>query len=147
MVDVKAFMANEAAAESVKKLEIAIGEDKEASAFLAAAKSVEDVYRFVKRYITVKFEDFSAIFDDVMNYLTQEKSELSDDTLECVVGGWSWGGVWNLVKEKAVSLSVGIVLGAAVGALCGAYVGGPIGAAVGGVLGAVLGGVMGAAWK
>ncbi len=143
MVDIKAFMADEVAAANVSKIEAAFDEDKEASALLDAAKSLEDVYNLVKRYVVMKFEDFSALFTDVMDYLKEDKAVLADDTLECVVGGWSLGSLWQTVKKKAAAIVLGAAIGGVVGCLAGACLAGGVGAMVGGAVGVVVGAIVG----
>ncbi len=143
MVDIKAFMANETAAANVSKIEAAFDQDKEASALLDAAKSLQDVYHLVKRYVVVKFEDFSALFSDVLSYLKEDKAVLPDETLDCVVGGSFFDKIWNSVKTKVTSIILGAVIGGAVGAVAGACVAGGVGAIVGGAVGAVVGAIVG----
>ncbi len=144
MVDIKVFMANEAVAENVGKLEAVIAEDKETCAILDAAQSVQDVFGAVKKYVTMKFEAFTALFDDVMNYFKEDKAVLSDETLDCVVGGWSWSGLWETVKKKAAAIVIGAAIGAAVGVVAGAATAAGVGALIGGFAGAIAGGIVGA---
>ncbi len=143
MVDIKAFMANKAACEGVDQLEAMIDKDQETCALLDAAQSLEDVFTAVKKYVVMKFEDFTALFDDVMNYFKEDKTALSDETLDCVVGGWSWGGLWQSVKKRATAVLIGAACGAAVGAVAGAVTAAGGGALVGAFIGAVLGGIAG----
>ncbi len=144
MVDIKAFMANKAACEGVDQLEAIIDKDEETCALLDAAQSAKDVFEAVKKYVTMKFEDFTALFDDVMDYFKEDKAVLADETLECVVGGWSLSGLWQSVKKKATAIIIGAACGAAVGAAVGALAGAGAGALIGAFTGAVVGGIAGA---
>ncbi len=141
MVNVKAFMANETIYENVGKIEAVIEEDKETCALLDAAKSVEDVFSAVKKYVVMKYEAFTELFDDVMNYFKEDKAELSDETLDCVVGGWSWSGLWQHVKRNATAILIGAAVGAAVGAVAGAATAAGVGAIIGAAAGAIAGAV------
>ncbi len=144
VVDIHAFMANDAAREAVDKIEAVIDTDQETCGLLDLAKSVEDVFEATKKYVSMKLDDFKALFADVMNYFKdEEKVTLADETLDCVVGGWSWGGVWETVKRKAVAVVIGAAIGASALGIGGAVLGGPIGFGVGAAVGAIVGGIIG----
>ena len=143
VADIKAFMANDSAREAVDKIEAVIDTDQETCKLLDLAQSVEDVFEATKKYVAMKLEDFKALFADVMDYFKADKAVLADETLDCVVGGWSWGGIWETVKRKAVAVVVGAAIGGAVLGITGAALGGPIGFGVGAVVGGIAGGIIG----
>ncbi len=145
MLDINAMMADEVQAANVEKIEAALEQDTEGCALLDAAKSVEEVYDVVKRYLTMKFEAFKAIFEDALDYLKQDKAAIPDETLDCVVGGASWlNTAWNWLKRKGTAIVIGAVAGAVIGGIGGAALGGPIGFIPGTVVGAVVGAIVGA---
>ena len=74
----------------------------------------------------MKWENMKKLFAEVTDYFKADKVELSDDTLDCVVGGWSLSGFWN--KYKKAIISTAIIVGCAVA--LGVVTGG-VGAVVG----------------
>lgn len=133
--------------EMLQKLE----KDPATSRIMEAAETVEEMYEAAKQYISVKLDEFKAMFDDVLGYY-DKKTKLSDEDMDFIVGG-SWKSFWN--KFKKVALAAVIVVGtiaacAATAGLAGAAIG-AAGAAIAGtavasaaVTGAVTGGIGGA---
>lgn len=134
--------------------------DPVTSRIMEAAETVEEMYEAAKKYISVKLDEFKAMFDDVLGYY-DKKTRLSDEDMDFIVGG-SWKSFWK--KFKKVALAAVIVVGAvaacvvtagaagaaigAAGAAAGAaMLGTAVGsaAATGAVAGAIGGGIGGAA--
>lgn len=141
--------------EMLQKLE----KDPVTSRIMEAAETVEEMYEAARKYISVKLDEFKAMFDDVLGYY-DKKTRLSDEDMDFIVGG-SWKSFWN--KFKKVALAAVIVVGTvaacvataglagaaigAAGAAAGAAIAGTAvasAAATGAVTGAVTGGIGGA---
>ncbi len=157
-LEVAEILNNEKASEAMEEVKELIHSDPEAMAMMEKAETVEDMYTVFKKFISVPLEAFKTLFHSVADYFKNDKVELSDETMDAVVGGWSWSVFWKANRER-VLMSVALVavvglgitgIGAGVGALIGCFAtataatgtGAAIGAAVGGVLGV---GGMGAA--
>ena len=134
MYNVALVMKDRAAAAEIRNLQAYMEADPVVNRMMDAAETVEDMYEVAKRYIQIKFEDFRQAFNEAMDYLKGSKVELDDDVMECVAGGFSWGGLWNTLKKVAVAVAVGVaVVGACVvtGGVAGAVLGATVGAIAG----------------
>ena len=128
MYNVAAVMNDSVAVAEIKKLQAAMEADTVVGKLMDAAESVEDMYEVAKRYIQIKFEDFCQVFNETMDYLKGSKVELDDGTMECVVGGFSWRGLWNGVKKVAIAAAIGVAV-VTVSAVTAGAAGAVIGAA------------------
>ncbi len=134
MYNVALVMKDRTAAAEIRNLQAYMEADTVVNKLMEAAETVEDMYEVAKRYIQIKFEDFRQAFNEAMDYLKGSKVELDDDIMECVAGGFSWGGLWNTLKKVAVAVAVGaVVVGACVvtGGVAGAVLGATVGAIAG----------------
>lgn len=116
----------------------AMEENPVVAKLLDAAETIEDMYEISKNYITMKFEEFKQMFEEAMNYCKEPKMELSDETMENIVGG---APRW---LKRLGKIALGVVIVAGVIAAV-AVSGGVAGAAVGAVGGAIAGGLSTAA--
>ena len=137
------IMSNEKAMENVKHLEDALTADQEVNALLDGAEDIKGLYKAVKKFLAVTFEVFEKYCKEAFDYFKEDKVALEDETLDSVVGGFSWSGLWNKVKKTVAAVAIGAVAGAVIGGLTGAATGGPIGFVAGAIGGAVIGGVVG----
>ncbi len=132
-INVAEILDQEAVKEASAKLKEAIEADPEANEMVQAAESVEDVYAVVKHFANVTLEQMKVIFHKVVDYFKGPKTELPDEVLDNVAGGWSFSSWW---KENKVNVAVA---GAIVGAcLLGIATGGLFLGAAGAAAGAVL---------
>ncbi len=137
-VNVAELMATEDAMQAKEKLEALLDADPEASALVEAAESVEDVYHVIKRFIDVTLEQVKIAFQKSVDYFKESKTELADEALDNVVGGWSFSSWWGKYK-KAVIMVAEVALVAAAGLAVGAVTFGAGGAVAGLCMGALAG--------
>ncbi len=137
-INVAALMESEGALEVQEKLEALLDADPEASALVESASSVEDVYQIIKRFIDVTLEQVKIAFQKSVDYFRESKTELADEALDNVVGGWSLSSWWGKYK-KAVIMVAEVALAAAVGLAIGAVTFGAGGAVAGFCMGAIVG--------
>ncbi len=140
-INVAEVFGTEDAMERVEKVKAALTADPEVGALVKAAQTVEDVFEIVKKFAKVTLDQTKVLFKKIVDYFKENKAELSDETLENVVGG-SFSDWWN--KKKADIIG-GIVFAACLvgGVVIGACVGGPAGAVVGAAAGFVIGATAG----
>ncbi len=138
------LIENEEAVKAAEKMQAALEADPEVSVLMKAAETVEDVYEIIKRFSKATLAQVKVLFDKTVDYFKESKAELSDETLDNVVGGWSLSSWWNKNKAAIVGWTVFGVC-CAVGVIAGAATFGLGGAAVGLVMGGVVGGLGGAA--
>ena len=121
-VDMEKMLSTEDAKAGVAKVQEAMEANPAFNKVMEAVKTVEDMYEVAKAYVKMKYEDFKVLANKTMEYYRNSKVELKDETMDYVVGGWSFSGFWN--KYKKVIIATAIVAAAAI-------VTGGIGAAVG----------------
>ncbi len=120
------FLQAEDTKEKAMKVQEALERDPAVKAELEAASSFEELYEVFKRYLVMKFEDFKKLCARISDSFRQEKMALPDETMDAVVGGWSF---WGFVeKYKTVIIATAIVVGCAVTA-------GALGAGLGALVG------------
>ena len=160
-VDMEKMLSTEDAKAGVAKVQEAMEANPAFNKVMEAVKTVEDMYEVAKAYVKMKYEDFKVLANKTMEYYKNSKVELKDETMDYVVGGWSFSGFWNKYKKviiaTAIIAAVSVVtagVGAAIGPLAvvavvnmsAAYVSGAactgIGIAVGGSIGAFAGASM-----
>ncbi len=114
----------------------AMEKDAATMKLVEAAATVEDLFQITKRFIQVTFEDFKKVFHQVADYFSADKTEIADEILDDVVGGWSLSGWFKKAANKLACVAgciagVGAIVGGAAlgGAL--AFLGGPVGLAGG----------------
>ena len=139
-INVAALMATEDAQLAKEKFEALVHADPKANALLEAAESVEDVYHVIKRFIDVTLDQVKTAFHKTVDYFKGSRVALDDETLDNVVGGWSFSSWWNKYKD-AVTMVTGVVLIASIGVALGAVTFGVGGAIIGGIAGSVVGGI------
>lgn len=149
-INVAEILSAEKAAEGVEKVKEALASDPEVGALVKAAESIEDVYEIVKKFSKATFEQVKVIFQKTVDYFKEAKTELSDEVLDSVVGGWSLSSWWNKNKAEVIGVAVwvacigiGVIAGACTGGLGGALVGGCVGVVAGIIVGSVAYGVTG----
>ncbi len=150
-INVAAIMEDNQARVTISEIQAAMSKDAVVSKMMEAAQTVEDAYEVVKRYGSMKFEEFKVLCNDMMEYFRGPKVALNDDIMDAVVGGGFWGNLWNKYKNVVICVGAGIAIGAlfatGIGAVvattgvalstsfvAGGVVGGLIGAAAGGTL-------------
>ena len=71
------------------------------------ARDVRDLYEAIKKYTTMKLEDFKHTLNAALAYLAPPKLALADADMEYVIGGGFWSSVGNWFKEnwKAVLIT------------------------------------------
>lgn len=147
--DIGQFLDTDEAKKTIAKVEEIVAGDPEMKALVAKAESPEDMYGVFKKFISSTLEDFKKIFHAMMDYFKAEKIELPDETMDAVVGGWSFSSFWNKYKETIITATVAIalagVMATGLGAAAGVLIAASYGASVGGIAAAgVAGGVIGA---
>ena len=140
-VKIADLMALEGAEEATKKIEEILAADEEVSALAGAAKSVEDAFAAVKKYIQLTLDEFKVVFQKAVDYFRDDKEVIGDEVLDCVSGGGFWSNLWDKVKKPLLAVTV-FTCCVAGGALAGCAAGLP-GMIAGAVMGAV-GGACGA---
>ncbi len=150
-INVAAIMGTEGMTENMEKVKAAFEADQEVGPLMRAAQSIEDVYEIVKKFSTATLEQVKVILQKTVDYLYQDKAELSDETLDCVAGGWFLTDWWKQNKGDCIMLvsviacvAVGTVVGACYGGVGGAIAGASTGAVVGGVIGCTVGAIVNA---
>ncbi len=150
-LEVATILNNEKAPEAMEDVKKLIHSDPEAVAMMEKAETVEDMYAVFKKFISAPLEAFKTLFHSVIDCFKNDKVALSDETMDAVVGGWSFSAFWKANRER-VLMSVALIavvglgitgIGAGVGALVGCFVtcaanigtGAAIGAGIGAVLG------------
>ncbi len=124
----KEFLDLEKTKETMGKVEEILDADAETVALIEKAESETDLYDVFKKYVTAPIEYMKRVFHEVTEYFKADKAVLSDETLDNVVGGWSFSNFWN--KYKKTIITAAVVVGSA--ALLFSGLGAPIGAALGG---------------
>lgn len=122
MIDMAVMMENEEVKAKAKQIEAHMDGDSVISKMLDAAENVADMYEIAKKYLEIKMEDFEMLFNGAMDYFSEKKTKLSDETMECIVGGRKHFN-WKLLKKIAIvaAIAVGTVaLCAGIGAVVGA---------------------------
>ncbi len=145
--EVAAIMDSEKAPEAMAKVKELIYSDAEVAAMMEKAESPEDMYEVFKRFVSMPLEAFKKLCNSVMDYFKNDKVELADETMDAVVGGWSFSNFWNTYKRDilvgaAFIAAIGLCCtgaGAALGTLLVASTATSTGALVGGLVGAVVG--------
>ncbi len=141
-LDIAKLVANEDAAQATERVKSALEADPEVSVLVKAAETVEDVYEIIKKYSKATLAQVKVLFDKTVDYFKETKAELSDETLDNVVGGWSFSSWWNKNKADIIGwtiVGVACVVGLAVGAVTGGVGGAAMGLAVGAVAGLIVG--------
>ena len=112
---------------------------------LEVAKTVEEVYDIMKKYVQIKFENFKVCFEKSMDFFRESKAELSDEVLDTVAGGGWLSNFWNKYKTAIIATAIfvgcvatGGLVGLAGGALVGAA---SVAAAAGAITGTIGGGM------
>lgn len=145
IIDMNAIMTNPEAKRELEDFQGRLEALPEIHAMMEAAKSIEDAYEIVKKFVKVKYEFFKEMCMDAWNYFAEDKMALADEALDEVVGGANWfTRCWEKCKSTIITVAV---LGTCVvaGAVAGAVVGCGVGALPGMFLGAVAGVATGAA--
>ncbi len=145
--EVATFLSAEKSAEAMAKVKEMMDSDPEVKSQVEKAETEEDMYSVFKKFISMPIEAFKKLFHSVTEYFKADKVELSDETMDAVVGGWSFGQFWNAYKERIIGgviviAAAGLMftgLGAAVGCLVTAASLSCTGTAVGAIVGAVVG--------
>ena len=155
-VKIEEIMNAQETKDAVKKIQEALEANTAVNKLMEAAQTVEDMYQAVKEYINMKLDDFKVLCDKTIEYFKSAKTELDDETLECVSGGWSLSGFWNKYKKTICAVvfvacmtiatggvgAMGGITAAIVGGASGIGLGAGIGAAVGVTVGAIAGGAL-----
>ncbi len=133
MADVKVntleeFLDLEQTKETIAKAQEVLENDAETAALIEKAENEADMWEVFKKYVSAPVEYFKEVFQKVTDYFKADKAALSDETLDNVVGGWSFSNFWN--KYKKTIITAAVVVGSA--ALLFSGLGAPIGAALGG---------------
>ena len=131
------FLDLEKTKETMAQVQEILESDAETVALIEKAETEEGVWEVFKKYVSMPVEYFKKLFQRVTDYFKSGKAALSDETLENVVGGWSFGEFWNKYKKTIITAVVAV--GAA--ALICSGLGAPIGAAIGGAAAAYGAGV------
>lgn len=124
-MDVAVMMENEDVRAQVKIVQGYMEADSAVSRMLDAAENISDMYEIAKKYLTIKMEEFETLFNGVMDYFVEKKTKLSDETMDCIVGGRRRFN-WKLFKKIAIvgAIALGtVLLGAGIGAAAGSAVG------------------------
>ncbi len=132
VVTINEVMEDEKIKQGMDELVAAMEKDAATMKLVEAAETVEDLYQITKRFVKVTIEDFKKVFRQVADYFTTDKTEIADEILDDVVGGWSLSGWFKKAANKLACVAGCIAgVGAFVGgvALGGAiaFLGGPIG--------------------
>ncbi len=146
-ITLKEFLDMEKTKETIKQAQEILTGDGETAALIEKAKSEEDLYEVFKKYITIPARYIKILFHEVTEYFKADKVALSDETMENVVGGWSFSNFWNKYKSLIVTTAVVVCVVGAVfatgGAVVGAAVGGSAAFATTSGAGALVGGLVG----
>ncbi len=137
-VNVAQIMSVEGTHEAVDKMVAIIEENPVTKKLMEAAETLEDMYAVTKEYMEMKFEDFKVLFNKTVDYFKESKTELPDEVMDNVVGGWSLGSFVNKWKRQIIATCI-LLEGVATGVLVGAAVGGPAGAVAGAFVGLIAG--------
>ncbi len=133
----KEFLDLEKTKETMEKVEEILDADAETVALIEKAESETDLYDVFKKYVTAPIEYTKRVFHEVTEYFKADKAVLSDETLDNVVGGWSFSNFWNKYKKVIIIAAVSVAATAAVISGFGAVLGGAIAgtAAIGSTVG------------
>ncbi len=145
--EVATILDSEKSEEALAKMKEVMHSDPEVQDLVEKAETPEDMYDVFKRFVSMPLEAFKKLFHSVTEYFKKDKVALSDETMDAVVGGWSFGQFWNAYKERIIGgviviAAAGLMftgLGAAVGCLVTAASLSCTGTAVGAIVGAVVG--------
>ncbi len=110
-INVAAIMEDTQSRATIDQIQAAMSRDTIVDKMIEAAQTVEDAYEVVKRYVVIKFEDFKAVCNDMMEYFQGPKVALDDDIMEAVAGGGFWSNVWNVCKRPLMAAVVGAGIG------------------------------------
>lgn len=83
------------------------------SKLLEAAETIEQAYEIAKHYVDMTFDKFSQLYEEAKNFYQEAKMELSDDTMENIVGGRpKW---LNMLRKIALATAIvaGVILACA----------------------------------
>lgn len=135
-IDTRMIMQSEGFDDKVKAQMQAMAENPVVNQLMEAAETIEDMYQVAKHYVQITFDKFAELYESATNFY-KEKTELSDDTMEAVIGGASF---WKWVKRIAVATAVVVAVAAACALTAGAA------GAIAGVAGAAAHGAVAAAF-
>lgn len=111
-LEVAQILNNEKAPEAMEEVKELIHRDPEAMDMMAKAETVEDMYTVFKKFISVPLEAFKTLFHSVTDCFKNDKVALSDETMDAVVGGWSFSAFWKANREMVlVSVTLIAVVG------------------------------------
>ena len=137
--------------------------DKALMEKIDAVDSIEEIYEVCKDRVEFSLDQYREVMKEVeahikSQFMDNQDEELTDDDLEDVVGGFSWGNFWKNVGKAAAIIGVaaavvaiGVVTGGAAAAgvaALGTAFAGTLGTAAGTsaiIVGATAGGVAGGA--
>ncbi len=111
-ISFKEFMDLSDVKRDMCELTSVIEDDALAMKMIAAARTVEDLYDISKRFIHMSFTNFQKLFREASAYFSSDKTKLSNDILDDVVGG-AMGNELFLSDDKKISCLCGCVLGGA----------------------------------
>ncbi len=146
-ISLKEFLDMEKTKETIKQAQEILTGDAETAALIEKAESEEDLYEVFKKYVTIPAQYIKTLLHEVTEYFKADKVALSDETMDNVVGGWSFSNFWKTYKSVIISAAIVVCVVGAVfatgGAAVGVAVGGSAaiastsgaGAAVGGLIG------------
>ncbi len=117
------FLALDKAKETIKQVEEILDKDAESVALIEEADCEEDMWDVFKKYITAPIEHFKEAIGAVTEYFKSDKVALSDETMDNVVGGWSFSNFWNKYKKVIIAATITVVASAAFVATAGAAIG------------------------
>ena len=109
--------------EKVAKVEEVMAANPEIRAMVEKAENEDDMYAVFKKFFVTTLEDFKKLFHSVADYFKSDKTELPDEALDQVVGGWSFSSFWNRYKSTIISATIAVVAVAAIASGIGAVVG------------------------
>ena len=110
-INVAAIMEDPQSRATIDQIQAAMSSDPIVDKMMKAAQTVEDAYEVVKRYVVIKFEDFKAVCDDMMEYFQGPKVALDDSIMDAVAGGGIWSNVWNVCKIPLMASVIGAGIG------------------------------------
>ncbi len=110
-INVAAIMEDSQSRATIDQIQAAMRSDPIVDKMMEAAQTVEDAYEVVKRYVVIKFEDFKAVCNDMMEYFQGPKVALDDDIMDAVAGGGIWSNVWNVCKIPLMASVIGAGIG------------------------------------
>ncbi len=146
-ISLKDFLDMEKTKETIKQAQEILTGDAETAALIEKAESEEDLYEVFKKYVTAPVQYMKRLLHGVTEYFKADKVALSDETMDNVVGGWSFSNFWKTYKSVIISAAIVVCVAGAVcatgGAAIGAAVGGSAAIASTPGAGAIVGGLIG----